>query len=201
MSVDETALWQQTYSVTDKIPNSKTYGQSLTYGKQLAQSLTAPFGNSYSEYQRRLDLVERRFLLGYADSIVIIGGGFGYLEHVMRQRGYLNVVTLDSSQWIADNWTTEAEDDCALIQHDVLEDVSDLAFDVVITEDVASVVGEINLPTFFSNCGQIAPQVIHLVTAITDPVARTWYTMETLAWWKQQSPAHMWIDLVTGDWL
>ena len=198
MSVDEAAIWQQTYQVIDKETGSSSYGQSVTYGRQLAKSLTAPFGQ-YSEYARRLRMVESVAVFDLGRRILVIGGGFGYLEHVMRGRGYIDVRTLDNSQWIADHWMNEAEADCTLIQRDVLGDVSDLSFDAIITEDMASVVDERDLPLFFSNCDLIAPVVIHLVTAITDPAARTWYTMETLAWWKQQSPSHLWINLVSGE--
>ncbi len=96
------ATWQQAYRVPIRDQAHPLFGQSVTYGRMLANRYENPYADDLAHYKKRAQFLINHIQPFYTpgDRALIVGCGYGYLLEALKIKGIPNVWGIDLSSYL-----------------------------------------------------------------------------------------------------
>ena len=218
---DDPAVWAAAYRIRDRTGPGNTPGAYLGYSRDAMESIVEPNTPGLTLFETRRDNLIRDFGMTTGESILIAGGGFGYLCEAFLDLGYLRCYTLDYSTFLtgqpgeirADVATRFVEVDMTTgfpqlrgaiknVTKGIEGNPGYYQFDWVLTEDVLTsyAVGEVDPVLNAAEAvldGADLTRCVHMVTESPLPAPFTDLTLEA---WDALRPAHSWVSVRLSQW-
>ncbi len=217
---DDPAVWQGAYGIRDRDPSSPTFGSRLGYSRVAMVQVLDPSSPSLSLYAERRDRLIADYGIQPSESILVAGGGYGFLAEVFLSAGYGRVYSLDGSAVVEAGMAAETAPEVVprMVAVPIQGAASTRAalkvatkaiegppgystFDWVVTEDLLPGYSTAEVGVILDACevgldGTDLARIVHLVTT---PLPPPWTDL-SLEDWAALRPAHSWTSIRLSQW-